>query len=288
MGNLDTGSMQVYSPRVLVVDDEESNCIVFVRALQLMGYEAESAANGKAAMEKLSKAKFDVMLLDLKMPEMDGETVLKTVHTLYPDLGVIVLTAHATLESAIGAVKAGAVDYLLKPQKISDIEATIRKALKRREVARQKEALVNVMEQALSVLKEDNPPNSPTQMQEKVLHVGRLIIDSEQRLLTILPDPSDKSQTSTRTVELTEVQAQIMLYLATHKQQVIGSIEIAVKALGYTNLTELEAERIVRPHILRLRRKLETTPERPQFIRSVRGKGYCFSNYSPDSNLEDN
>jgi DNA-binding response OmpR family regulator len=230
-------------------------------------------------MEKLSKAKFDVMLLDLKMPEMDGETVLKTIHTLYPDLGVIVLTAHATLESAIGAVKAGAVDYLLKPQKISDIEATIRKA---------KEALVNVMEQALSVLKEDNPPNSPTQMQEKVLHVGRLIIDSEQRLLTILPDPGDKSQTSTRTVELTEVQAQIMLYLATHKQQVIGSIEIAVKALGYTNLTELEAERIVRPHILRLRRKLETTPERPQFIRSVRGKGYCFSNYSPDSNLEDN
>ncbi len=278
MVNLTTGLTLTEKPRVLVVDDEESNCIVFVRALQLLGYAAESAGNGRLALEKLSQAKFDVMLLDLKMPEMDGEAVLHEIHNLHPDLGVIVLTAHATLESAIDAVKAGAVDYLLKPQKISEIEAAIRRALKRREAARQKETLVNVMEQALSLLKEADarPEDRPVQANTVPMQVGRLILDTGQRQVTILP-AADAPESASRKADLTEVQMAILIYLANHPQKVMDSSEIAARVLGYTELSALEAERIVRPHILRLRRKLEDDPENPQFIRSVRGKGYCFS-----------
>jgi DNA-binding response OmpR family regulator len=279
MDNLTVNSTLPSKPRVLVVDDEESNCIVFVRALQLLGYEAESAGNGRLALERLSQTKFDVMLLDLKMPEMDGEKVLENIRSNYPDLGVIVLTAHATLESAIGAVKAGAVDYLLKPQKISEIEAAIRRALQRNESARQKEHLVNVIEQTLSALKggESIETHSKTSSQ-KVLQFGCLLLDADQRVLTITD-----GALLPRTVELTEIQTAIFIYLANHVQKVIGSSEIAANALGYAELSALEAERIVRPHILRLRRKLENDPENPQFIRSVRGKGYCFSVGNIDS-----
>ena len=278
MANLEADLYINRKYRVLVVDDEESNCIVFVRALQLLGYEAESAENGLLALECLKKTKFDVMLLDLKMPEMDGEAVLASIHTLYPELGVIVLTAHATLESAIGAVKAGAVDYLLKPQKIADIDAAIQRALKRREIAYQKEHLVKVMEQALSALKEENSPlNRQDLGNSKIMQVGRLVIDTEQRLVTILPGKNSIDNRPSQKVELTEVQIVILVYLANHAQKVVGSSEIAVRALGYAELSELEAERIVRPHILRLRRKLENDPQHPQFIRSIRGKGYCFS-----------
>ena len=280
MGNLNMDSTAAKKPRVLVVDDEESNCIVFVRALQLLGYEAESASNGRLALERLRQIQFDVMLLDLKMPEMGGEKVMEATRTLYPELGVIVLTAHATLESAIGAVKAGAVDYLRKPQKISDIEAAIKRALKRRETSRQKEHLVHFMEQTLSELKEEGQPESSLSLPaQDVIQAGRLIIDTQQRLLTILPTAGI---VSTRTVALTEIQIAILLFLINHAQKVVNSCEIAAKALGYPGLSELEAERIVRPHILRLRRKLENDPENPEFIRSVRGKGYCFSAYQPD------
>jgi len=278
MGNLEADLHLDRKYRILVVDDEESNCIVFVRALQLLGYEAESAVNGRLALERLKKAKFDVMLLDLKMPEMDGETVLTNIRTLYPELGVIVLTAHATLESAIGAVKAGAVDYLLKPQRIADIDATIQRALKRREASHQKERLVKVMEQALSALKEENisidrvEPAAP-----KIMQRGCLVLDIEQRIVTILSGENDPFDPQPRKVELTEVQIVILVYLANHAQKVVSSSEIAARALGYNGLSEFEAERIVRPHILRLRRKLESDPQHPQLIRSIRGKGYCFS-----------
>jgi len=274
MANLTTDLHSAEKVRVLVVDDEESNCAVLVRALQLLGYEAESAANGRLALERLSQIRFSVMLLDLKMPEMNGEAVLANIRSRYPDLGVIVLTAYATLESAIGAVKAGAVDYLLKPQKIAEIDAAIQRALKRQETSRQKEHLVNVMQQALSALQADELSSPAATSVQETLQLGRLTFDAEHRQVSILPARPDESP---RTVNLTEVQAAILLYLAEHSRRVIGSRELAAQALGYNDLSELEAERIVRPHILRLRRKLENEPGHPEFIRSIRGKGYCFS-----------
>lgn len=266
--------MYMNKARVLVVDDEESNCLVIGRALQLLGYDTESALNGRLALELLDRSDFDVMLLDLKMPEMDGEQVLEQVRSLYPGLSVIVLTAHATLESAIKAVKAGAVDYLLKPQKIADIEMAVKRALKRQAAQRQREHLMNVIEEALTVLKDgDEAIDKKIEKSADLIQIDQIVFDPQQRRLTVL----ETAGTRMRMVELTPVQATIFAYLLTQPQKVVSSNEIAAKALGYTDLSEVEAERIIRPHILRLRRKIEENPENPQFIRSIRGKGYCFS-----------
>ncbi len=92
------------SPRVLVVDDEPTIRKPLVRALELTGYQAVGAASGKEALALLEQVSYDVMLLDMKMPEMDGMQVMDRARQLQPDLLIFILTGHATLESAIAAV----------------------------------------------------------------------------------------------------------------------------------------------------------------------------------------
>lgn len=259
--------------RILVVDDEDSTRTVLLRALNLLGYQSEGAGNGRQALERLRSAPFDLMLLDLRMPEMDGVQVMDVVRREYPTLSVIVLTAHATLDSAITAVKAGAVDYLLKPQSISDIQAAIQRALKRTSAERQRQHLIDVIGGALHALQTEDEntftlPHLPAQNAN-----NNITFDPELRRLTIRTE----TRPATLEVELTSHQADILSYMFQHPQKALTSQEIANKALGYNDLSEIEAERIVRPHILRLRRKIEIDPANPRLIRSVRGKGYLFS-----------
>jgi DNA-binding response OmpR family regulator len=257
-------------PHILVVDDEQNNRTVLVRGLELLGYAAESAENGIEAINHIQNTPTDVIVLDLKMPQMSGEKVLEWIRSENLDLAVIVLTAHATLESAIGAVKAGAVDYLLKPQKISEINEAIQRALKRRESALQKEQVVAAMEKALAVLKNDSSEieAQPTASSSPTCWS----LNPENRSLTIYKN--DEMREILKMVELTEVQMSILSFLERKQGKVVSSKEIAQEALGYTDLAEIEAERIVRPHILRLRRKIEPEQENPQYIHSVRGRGY--------------
>ena len=117
--------------RVLVVDDESTTRSAVARALSLAGYEAHAVGSGREALSELSTHEYDLMLLDLRMPGMDGTEVLAQARQSYPDLVVIVLTAHATPASAVEAMKAGAADHLLKPCSFEEIEVAISGALKR-------------------------------------------------------------------------------------------------------------------------------------------------------------
>jgi DNA-binding response OmpR family regulator len=256
--------------RVLVVDDEQNNRTVLVRGLELLGYATASAGNGIEAIACLQADPPDVMVLDLKMPQMGGEKVLEWIRAQDLDLAVIVLTAHATLESAIGAVKAGAVDYLLKPQKISEINQAIQRSLKHRESTRQKEQAVAAMEKALALLKNDPADAEPLSTATAPQPCWSL--NPENRSLTIYKNAS--RQEILKMVELTEVQMSILIFLEHKPGKVVSNKEIAQEALGYAELSELEAERIVRPHILRLRRKIEPEPENPRYICAIRGRGY--------------
>ena len=101
--------------KILIVDDEKNIRLTTSQTFTLEEYEVETASNGKEALQKLEQQPFDVMLLDLKMPEMGGLEVLKQAHHLYPKLKVIIVSAHATLEEAVEAMKLGAVDYVQKP-----------------------------------------------------------------------------------------------------------------------------------------------------------------------------
>jgi two-component system response regulator AtoC len=119
--------------RVLVVDDERKMRRVLQILLEQMGLESVAAENAEAALEMIGAEKMDLVLTDLKMPGMDGIELLKHIRVLDPDLPVIVLTAHGTVQTAVEAMKQGAFDYVLKPFDVEAVELIIHKALEMRQ-----------------------------------------------------------------------------------------------------------------------------------------------------------
>jgi len=111
--------------KLMLVDDEERFLSTMCKLLEKKGYDAITASNGSEAMEKLRTHNIHVVILDVKMPEMDGNETLRAIKRQYPMIEVIMLTGHATVESAIDGLKSGASDYLMKP---TDIDELIRKA----------------------------------------------------------------------------------------------------------------------------------------------------------------
>ncbi|MCK5541543.1 MAG: response regulator [Desulfobacterales bacterium] len=112
--------------RIMLVDDEERYLQTTKKLIEKKGFEVLTAQSGKDALEKLKLQNVHVVILDVKMPGMDGNETLKAIRTLYPLVEVIMLTGHATLSSAIDGLKSGAYDFLMKP---ADIEIIIEKAL---------------------------------------------------------------------------------------------------------------------------------------------------------------
>jgi len=101
--------------RILVVDDEEIVLLSCERILAEEGYEVHTRLSGKEALELLAEEPFDLAIVDLKMPGMDGMELLRRIKQDYPHISVVMITGYSTVESAVEAMKAGAFDYLPKP-----------------------------------------------------------------------------------------------------------------------------------------------------------------------------
>ena len=260
--------------RILIVEDEAMTRKAIVRALSLLGYRADPAGSGSEALETLRTLSYDVMLLDLRMPGIDGVEVMRRVRDSHPNLQVIIFTAYATVESAIEALRAGAIEYLLKPCSIPDIEAAINRALERRQERLRREHLLQVMSGALDALQAEAEPerHSPSSQEERFLQYGPIALDLEKRLVIV----QGAGESPSHHAELTGNEQELLAYLMRHPETVHSPRELASGALGY-DLSSPEAGDIVRPHISRLRKKIEPSPAQPRLIITVRGKGYILS-----------
>jgi len=118
-------------PCVLVVDDHESVRVALGRALEQRGWKAELAANGREAINCVRRGGVNVVVADLKMPGMDGITLLKSVKAVSPATEVVMITAYGTVERAVQAMKLGAVDFLVKPFKRAVLVEALERALAR-------------------------------------------------------------------------------------------------------------------------------------------------------------
>ena len=118
--------------RVLVVDDEEDFLKSIVKRLELRGIEVDGVADGASALELLTRKPVDVVVLDIKMPGMDGIEALRHIRSRYPDVEVIVLTGHASQEFRRLGRELGAFDYLIKPVRLDTVLERIRAACRRR------------------------------------------------------------------------------------------------------------------------------------------------------------
>jgi excisionase family DNA binding protein len=116
-------------PRVLVVDDEESIRDLLVKTLALAEYDVDVAADGRSAIERMRLHSYDLLIADLKMPGVDGLTVIREARRYRSDLPVLIITGYSTESSAIEAVNLGVTGYLTKPFRVPQVLAAAAKAL---------------------------------------------------------------------------------------------------------------------------------------------------------------
>src|SRR5216110_3437967 len=122
-------------PVLLVIDDEPGMLAMVERFAQTQEFDVIARAGGRQVLAEMGTLKADVALVDLRMPEVGGIEVLRAIHDAHPTCGVILMTAHATVESAIEAVKLGALDYLSKPidfGRLGELLTNVRMGLDRR------------------------------------------------------------------------------------------------------------------------------------------------------------
>ncbi len=116
---------------ILIIDDEKNIRFTLVQCLEPLGYHTDTAINAEAALEKLQEKDFHLILLDLKLPGMDGLEFLRKLHAQGKHIKTIIITAHGTVESAVDAMKLGAVDFIQKPFSPREIRDVVTQVLQR-------------------------------------------------------------------------------------------------------------------------------------------------------------
>ena len=259
------------APRILIVDDEPNIRFVLERALQYEGYDLDSAATGAEALQKLAGANppYDLLLLDLQMEPVDGLQVLQVAKEQDPDLAVIILTAHGSLDSAIEALRLAAFDYLLKPAAPETVRRQVRQGLQQRLQALRRHQLMGQVETFRQVLAEMDDDDSvpPSQSAHaRFIRSGSMVIDKHQRQAILDDEPLD----------LTTAEFDLLLCLIGVAPTPLSPRDLVNCALGY-DCEDQEARNTIRWHIHRLRHKLEPDPAHPTYIKTVRHKGYLWS-----------
>ncbi len=123
--------------KIMVIDDEESMCKFMQIMLQKEGYEVTTSQSGNEALNILKEKNYDLVIADMMMPELNGLELLSQVKSLDPDANFIVMTAYASVDTAIEALKKGAYDYLTKPFKVDEIRIAVKKALEQKRITRE-------------------------------------------------------------------------------------------------------------------------------------------------------
>lgn len=131
---------------ILVVDDEKNIREGLGKSMEMDGYSVSLAENGKEALKIMDRREMDLIITDLRMPELSGEELLKRVNTQYPTVPVIILTGHGTIETAVNAMRDGAFDFLTKPVNLDRLSLLVKRALSNRELVLQHRALKEEVE----------------------------------------------------------------------------------------------------------------------------------------------
>jgi two-component system nitrogen regulation response regulator GlnG len=145
------------STRIFIVDDEAFICEILARLVKKEGFKSKVAYDGNIAMKMIHDKMPDVMLLDIKMPGMDGLEVLKAAKEMDPDLPVIIITAHADINGAVEAMRAGAHDYLAKPFDHNEVIRVVRRAVAERNLKKKIKHLSSQLDDNISLRKTMGP-----------------------------------------------------------------------------------------------------------------------------------
>jgi DNA-binding response OmpR family regulator len=222
---------------ILVVEDEEAIRSGLIDVFVFHGYEVDSAATGPEGLEKALTGKFDLILLDIMLPGMDGYQICNEIRLKDRDQPIIMLTAKTSDEEIIQGLKLGADDYVAKPFSIQQLVLRVEAVLRRSQVG---------IEQARTITLGDD-----------------VQIDTENL----------SGQNGAETLTFTKREIEVIAYLAANSGRPVPREELLTKVWGYARNLEIET-RTVDIHIAKIRRKIEADPKQPANLVTVRGAGY--------------
>ena len=236
---------------ILVVDDEPVARQSLSDILRLEGYNVNSVPNGQAAVEYVRTHPVDLMVVDLRMPGMDGLEVVQVVNQTSPDTEVILLTAYGSTETAIQALRLRIHDYLLKPALPAQIISSVKKGLARRE--------------ARLVSRGGGNPVPSEESASQFRFKDGTVADLSRRLI----------RKNKKVAHLTPAEGRLLRVLLENPGKVFSHRDLVLLVQGYDTSPQ-EAPEVLRPLVSRLRHKLEEFPELMERISSVRGTGYVY------------
>ena len=250
--------------RILIVEDEEKIARFVTLELEHEGYQVEHAADGRTAVDLALERNYDLILLDVLLPQLNGMEVLRRVRK-HKDVPVIMVTARDAVMDKVAGLDAGADDYLTKPFAIEELFARIRVALKRSEAVRTASGVGGAGAGGAGIDATAIPPVSgSTQASASpspaTLTVGSVALDPDRREVTVGGSP----------IALTAREFDVLALLMAHAETVLTRERIAREALGYEYVGDTNN---VDVHIAHLRAKIEDAGG-ARIIQTVRGVGY--------------
>jgi DNA-binding response OmpR family regulator len=237
---------------ILVVDDENVARQSLTDILKLEGYNVASAPNGQAAVEYVRTHPVDLMIVDLRMPGMNGLEVVQVVNQMAPDTEVVLLTAFASTDSAVQALRLRIHDYLIKPAAPAQVIASVKKGLARR----------------AAKLQAKSGSTESTEIDETAVEYklkDGTVVDLSRRQI----------RAGKKVEHLTPAEGRLLHILMENSGKVFSHRELVLLVQGY-DTSQREAPEILRPLVSRLRHKLEKFPALSERVSSVRGTGYLY------------
>ncbi|KAF6627016.1 response regulator transcription factor [Paenibacillus sp. EKM208P] len=227
---------------VLVIDDEEKISRLLQLELSHEGYAVEIAQTGREGLEKALAGKWDIIILDVMLPEMNGVEVLKQIRKVDNHTPVIMVTARNTTPDKVSGLDEGANDYITKPFEIEELLARMRASMRHQ------------MEPTATALQEEDKPLSRLQVDSLVLErKTRLVVREGNR------------------IELTPKEYDLLLYLMEHKNQVLQRDQMIQDVWGFDFVGDTN---VVDVYIRYVRKKIDHGYKK-KLIKTVRGVGYC-------------
>jgi DNA-binding response OmpR family regulator len=259
---------------ILVVDDEVAIRYSVSKTLQRVGYQVSTAESGEAALMLMQDQAFDVVLTDVRMPGLTGVDLLARIKERAPEAIVILMTAYASLATAVESLRLGAHDYLIKPVSNQDIRQSVSRGLERAQNLRRRRVLLDTIRNNLQELAHEDRILQSQKQVPSIANQPVAVAVTAMKLgpLTIYPGRYE-IQVGETMLELTPTEFDLLLYLAAHRGRVVPCFELVREVRGY-NVDESEAREVIRPHVSNLRRKLEQSMQNPNLIINVRGVGY--------------
>jgi DNA-binding response OmpR family regulator len=279
---------------ILVVDDEQNIRLTLSALLSRAGHVVTVAASGEEAVTLFERQHYDLMLVDLQMPGINGIQVVEALRTRNLDTVVIVLTGHGSLETAIEGMHQGVFDYMLKTSDPSQILERVAAGLNDRARRQRQNALITAIGAAAQELtsatpaedaaalppvplpQQQTPAAAPPSPAAAASTPGGAAAANDRQVLIGQLQLDTWHQTAVlggRSLNLTPTEFRLLLCLAEHAGQMLSYTQLVRCAQGY-EANDMEAGELIKPHIHHLRQKIEPDPSAPRYLLNVRGKGY--------------